>query len=99
MFVTVYTFHARPGREDAIVALYDQWQRDRRSFANGFVSGELYRDSRDPGAFISVASFESEHALRMLAATPEQDAWYRSLVGLTESEPVFTDCEVEWRAH
>lgn len=98
MFVTVYTFHARPGGEDTIVALFDEWQRERRPSAKGFVSGELLRDARDPGHFISVASFETEHALRALAETPEQDAWYRRLAALTEREPVFTDCEVEWRA-
>ena len=97
MFVTVFTFHAAPGREDAVVAHFEEWQRDRRPFAKGFVGSELYRDARDPGNFISVARFESEQALRTLAATPEQDAWYRKLVALAEREPVFTDCEVEWR--
>ncbi|HEY7976456.1 MAG TPA: antibiotic biosynthesis monooxygenase [Ktedonobacterales bacterium] len=97
MFVTVFTFHAKPGREDAVFTLFDEWQRDRRAFAKGFVSGDLYRDTHDPGAFISVASFESERDLRTLAATPEQDTWYRKLVALSEREPVFTDCEVEWR--
>lgn len=98
MFVTVYTFHAKSGTEDAVVALFDEWQRDRQPLAKGYVSGELLRDARDPGNFISVARFESEQALRAQAETPEQDAWYRKLVALTEREPVFTDCEVEWRA-
>ncbi|HEX6799042.1 MAG TPA: antibiotic biosynthesis monooxygenase [Ktedonobacterales bacterium] len=98
MFVTVYTFHARQGGEDAVIALFDEWQRERRQAARGFVSGELLRDARDPANFIALASFESEHALRALAETPEQDAWYRKLVALTEHEPIFTDCEVEWRA-
>lgn len=98
MFVTVYTFQARPGAEDAVVALFDEWQRDRRAFAKDFVSAELLRDARDPGHFISLASFESEHALRALAETAQQDAWYRKLIALTEREPVFTDCEVEWRS-
>jgi quinol monooxygenase YgiN len=98
MFVTVFTFHAKPDRAEAVVALFDEWQRDHRPLAKGFVGSELYRDSRDPGNFISVARFESEQALRTLAATPQQDAWYRKLVALTEREPDFTDCEVEWRA-
>lgn len=97
MFVTVYTFHAKPGAEDAVVALFDQWQHDRMPSAKGFVGAELLRDARDPGNFISLASFESEHDLRTLAETAGQDAWYRKLVALTEREPVFTDCEVEWR--
>ena len=98
MFVTVFSFHARLGDEDAVVALFDEWQRDRMPAAKGFVTSELLRDARDPGNFISIARFETEAALRALADTPEQDAWYRKLVGLTEREPVFTDCELEWRA-
>lgn len=97
MFVTVFTFHARPGAQDAVVALFDEWQRDRQPSAKGYVSGELLRDAHDPASFISVARFESEHALRAQAETPEQDVWYRKLVALSEREPVFTDCEVEWR--
>lgn len=98
MFVTVFSFHAKPGNEDAVVALFDDWQRDRMAASKGFVNSELLRDARDPGNFISIARFESESALRAVAAHPDQDAWYRKLVGLSEREPVFTDCEVEWRA-
>jgi quinol monooxygenase YgiN len=98
MFVTVFTFHAAPGHEDNVIALFDEWERDRRPSAKGFVSSELFRDARDPGNFISVARFESEQALRALAAAPAQDAWYRKLVALSEREPIFTDCEIEWRA-
>lgn len=98
MFVTVYTFHAKSGTEDAVVALFDEWQRERMPSAKGYVSGELLRDARDPGNFISFASFESEQSLRAQAETTEQDAWYRKLAALAEREPVFTDCEVEWRA-
>lgn len=98
MFVTVFSFHAKPGNEDAVVALFDEWQRDRMPAAKGFVNSELLRDARDQRNFISVARFESEAALRAVAANPDQDAWYRKLVGLSECEPVFTDCELEWRA-
>lgn len=99
MFVTVYTFHAKPGNEEAVVDLFEEWQHDHLPAAKGFVASELLRDARDPRNFIAVARFESEATLRAVAATPQQDAWYRKLVGLAEREPVFTDCEVEWRTH
>jgi quinol monooxygenase YgiN len=96
MYVTVFTFRASPGKEEAVVDLFEAWERDRMPAAKGFVASELLRDAGDPSSFISIARFESEAALRALAATPEQDAWYRDLVSLTLREPVFTDCEVEW---
>jgi|SRR5579859_5246658 len=97
MFVTVYSYRAKAGQEEAIIALFDEWEHDRLPRAKGFVSGELLRDIRDARSFITLARFESAEAARAAADAPEQDAWYRRLVNLTEQEPVFTDCDIEWR--
>ena len=97
MFVTVYSYRAKAGQEQAIIALYDEWERDRLPKTKGVVSGELLRDLRDSRSFISIARFESAEAARAVADAPEQDAWYRRLVNLIEQEPVFTDCDIEWR--
>jgi heme-degrading monooxygenase HmoA len=97
MFVTVYSYRAKAGQEQAIIALYDEWERDRLPKIKGFVSAELLRDLRDSRSFISIARFESAETANAVADAPEQDAWYRRLVDLTEQEPVFTDCDIEWR--
>lgn len=97
MFVTVYSYCAKAGQEQAIIALYDEWEQDRAPKTKGFVSAELLRDLRDSRSFISIARFESAEAANAIADAPEQDAWYRRLVNLTEQEPVFTDCDIEWR--
>jgi len=97
MFVTVYSYRAKAGQEQAVIALYDEWERDRLPKIKGFVSAELLRDLRDSRSFISIARFESAETANAVADTPEQDAWYRRLVSLTEQEPVFTDCDIEWR--
>ena len=99
MFVTVFTYRARAGEEDAVVALHEDWQRTRRDKARGFLTGELLNAQGDSRAFIDVARFETEDAARAVAADREQDAWYRRLTSLCESEPVFTDCVVAWQAH
>ena len=97
MFVTVFSYRAKSGQEQAVIALYDEWERDLLPRMKGFVSGELLRDLRDARSFISVARFESAEAANAVADAPAQDAWYRRLVALTEQEPVFTDCDIEWR--
>jgi heme-degrading monooxygenase HmoA len=99
MFVTVFRYRARPGEEDAVVALHEDWQRTRRERAVGFVDGQLLNIADDPRAFISVARFESEAAARENAHDGDQDAWYRRLASLCETEPVFTDCHVAWQGH
>ena len=98
MFVTVFTYRARAGEEDAIVALHEDWQRTRRHKAPGFLAGELLNAQGDARAFIDVARFDTEAAARALAADREQDAWYRRLTSLCESEPTFTNCFVAWEA-
>jgi antibiotic biosynthesis monooxygenase (ABM) superfamily enzyme len=97
LFVTVFTYRAKAGRENSIVALHEEWRRDRLSRALGYLSGELLRSMKDPRDFVDIARFESEEALRAVAADPEQDVWYRRLASLTEAEPVFTDCRRAWQ--
>ena len=97
MFVTVFAYRVKSGQEEAIIALHDEWERDRFPKAKGYVSGELLRDIRNERSFITIARFESAEAAQAVADAPEQDAWYRRLVNLIEQEPIFTDCDIEWR--
>ncbi len=97
MFVTVFSYRVQAGQEEAVIALHDEWERNHLPKTKGYVSGELLRDIRDTRSFITIARFENAEAARAVADTPEQDAWYRRLVNLTEQEPIFTDCDIEWR--
>ncbi len=46
MFVTMSTYKAKAGEEDAIIALHEDWQRHQQSRAKGYLSGELLRNVR-----------------------------------------------------
>jgi heme-degrading monooxygenase HmoA len=98
MFVAVCTYRARAGEEDAVIALHEDWQRNRRAKAKGYLSGELLNDVRDPQAFITIARFESRAAALMVAEDPEQITWYRRLVSLAEGQPTFTCYHNAWPA-
>ena len=95
MFIAVYTYRARAGEEDAIVALHEDWARNHHPV--GYVSGELLSAVHDPRTFVDVARYESEAAARALANDPEHVAWRRRLVSLTEADPAFTACHGAWR--
>ena len=97
MFVTVFTYRAKPGQEAEIVALHEDWQRNRLHSAPGYLSGELLRGIKDPQQFVTIARFESQAASEAIANDPQQDAWYRRLTSMTEAEPVFLDCLSAWR--
>lgn len=96
MFVTVSTYRAKAGEEDAIIALHEDWQRHVQPRATGYLSGELLRKAEDSREFIAIMRFESQEPARTLANDPEHDAWYRRVVSLTESVPLLTEYTSEW---
>lgn len=96
MFVTVSTYRAKAGEEDAIVALHEDWQRKMQHRVKGYLSGELLRKAEAPREFISIMRFESQESARTLANDPEQDTWYRRVVSLTDNVPKLTEYTSEW---
>jgi heme-degrading monooxygenase HmoA len=85
--MTICTYRARAGEEDAIVALHEDWQRTLRARARGYLSGELLHSAGNPLLFVAITRFESEAAARALARDPDHAAWRRRLASLAEVEP------------
>jgi heme-degrading monooxygenase HmoA len=97
LFVTVSTYRAKPGEEDAIIALHEDWQRKQGSKAKVYLSWELLRNIEAPREFIVIAYFASEELARAMVDDLNQDAWYSRLVSLMEEEPKCSDCRREWQ--
>ena len=98
MFVTVSTYRAKAGEEDAIIALHEDWQRHQQAQARGYLSGELLRNVDASREFIAIMRFESQEAAQVLANDPERETWYRRLVSLTEGISIRTEYMSEWQA-
>ena len=96
MFVTVSTYRAKAGEEDAIIALHEDWQRNMQPRARGYLSGELLRKVEDLREFIAIMRFESQESARALTKDPEHDAWYRRVVSLAENTPTLAEYTCEW---
>jgi hypothetical protein len=97
VFVMVSTYRAKPGEEDAIIALHEDWQRKHSLQAKVYLSWELLRNIEAPSEFIVIAHFESEELARAMAEYLEEDAWYFRLVSLIEEGPICTRCTSEWQ--
>jgi len=97
MFVTISTYQARVGEEDAIIALHEHWQRTLQPRVEGYLSGVLLRNIENVREFVSIRYFESQEAAEKLANDPEQGAWYQRIVSLTEDGPVTTGYVCEWQ--
>ena len=99
MFIVVYTYWARAGEEDAIVALHEDWQRTLRSRARGYLSGELLHNVQDPHAFIAIARYADETSAQAAAVDPDYVAWQRRIASLMEIEPAHTGYVCVWQAN
>ena len=97
MFVTVSTYKAKPGEEDAIIALHEDWQRNQQPRAKGYLSGELLRNVHDHNEFMAIMRFEDRESAQALASDAEQIAWYRRLVSLVKQVPLLTEYASEWQ--
>src|SRR5689334_17320987 len=96
MFVTMSSYRAKVGQEDAIIALHEDWQRHQQPRAKGYLSGDLLRSVNDSREFLALLRFESQEAAQALADDPEQKAWYRRLVSLTERARGIDEYTHEW---
>lgn len=100
MFGSIFLMRPKPGQEDAVVALFDRWDRERRPKIKGARAGHLYRNAQNPAELMAAVVFDSRDSYVANAGDPEQDRWYRELVALLEVEPRFIDGEVlrSWTA-
>jgi quinol monooxygenase YgiN len=98
MYVIVYTYRAHAGQEDAIVALHESWERDRRVRITGYLSGELLRVIQDPQAFIDITRYEDAATVQVVSADPEYIAWQQRLASLTESTVLGEAYDCAWRS-
>lgn len=95
--VTLTGGRARPGEDDAIIALHEDWAR-RRSNDSGLLSSEILIDPSDPRSFIAISHFADQAAADRSVQDPEHDAWRRRLASLSEDQLTRRDFISQWRA-
>ena len=96
MFGTIGHFRIKPGHEEQVRALTEEWERTIRPTIPGLVVSLSGRPVDRPGELVDVVLMQDEATYRALAARPEQDAWYRRLVEHLEAEPAWED--IAWES-
>lgn len=94
MFGTVARFAMKPGTEDQLLELSEEWWNNERRKTIGVVSETVYRRTSDPSEYIVAVVFESREAYEANAASPEQDEWYQHLRALMTRDPEWMDGEI-----
>src|SRR5690606_25945242 len=93
MYGSIFRMKVKPGRDEQVVDLYREWERDRQPKVKGALGSFLMRTDRDRNTLVGVAVFQDKQAYRANADDPEQDRWYRRLRENLEEDPEWTDGE------
>lgn len=91
MYGTIARFRVKPGAEAQLVQVQHEFEAMK---VPGFIRSTVYRMDADPNDYYLVVTFDSKESYRANADSPEQDARYRKLLTLLESEPTWHDGEI-----
>lgn len=91
MYGTIFRLRPQESREADVVALMEEWGQTRGPQVSGARAAYLLRSERRPGDLLGVAVFDDEATYRANATTSEQDAWYRRLRDLLDTDPEWED--------
>jgi antibiotic biosynthesis monooxygenase (ABM) superfamily enzyme len=91
MYGTVARFKLKPGMEARLVELDRQ---EQGVGIPGYVGSYVYRMDNESNVYYLAVAFESKEAYVANATSPEQDARYREMRELFESDPEWHDGEI-----
>ncbi len=94
MYGTVANLRLKSGSGPALVALMEEWGRERKPHVRGAVAGYVLQPDDRSSEAILVAVFEDRATYRANADDPEQDRWYRRVREHLEADPTWTDGEI-----
>jgi len=93
MYGTVFQIKVKPGQEQKLVEVFEEWGREREPKAQGSVATLLLKPDNKSGEFVGVAVFKDKETYTTNANDPEQDNWYRKMRELIQADPVWNDGE------
>jgi quinol monooxygenase YgiN len=91
MYGTIFRLQPRKGHEEDVVAHFDTWAKTQGERVEGAHATYLLDSERRPGELVGVAVFDDKSSYQANASSPEQDAWYRDLREMLETDPIWED--------
>ena len=93
--VTHFRIKAKPGEREAVLALFDKWQAERKPTATGFVRSMIASNLDDPDELMASVMFDTKEQYDANSSTPEQGAWYQELRSHLVADPDWFNGKVE----
>ena len=93
MYGTVAYMRVKSGRQDELVALFEEWRAQRKPRVQGALDSYVFKMDADPQDWILVALFEDRESYFANADDPEQAGWFGRFMEHLEEEPRWHDGE------
>jgi quinol monooxygenase YgiN len=96
MFGTVARLKVKPGREQKLMELDEQWRREHTGTLEqrGMIAEYIYKLEGKPDEFMLVVVFRDRQSYFANANDPETDRWYRQIREQLVDDPEWNDGEV-----
>lgn len=100
MFGTIARLKVKPGQEQAVVNLFEEWGREFRPRVKGAVAGYLYHSEASADDYLMVIEFADRDSYGANAQAPGQQEWYQRLYENLTEDPVWEDGRIvsHWHA-
>ena len=94
MFGTIFRMRPKQGQQQAVINLFEEFQRERGPKVPGALAGYVLRPVNAPDQLIGIAVFQDEKTYDANADDPAQAQWYERLKALLEADPEWEDGEI-----
>ncbi len=94
MYGTIAKIRVKAGQESQLVALIEDWWKNRAPKVKGARSSSVHRSSAAKNEWIMAVVFDSKENYEANASDPEQDAWYQQVAACLDGDPEWNDGEV-----
>lgn len=91
MYGTIARLKVKPGQEQTVVNLFDEWGREYRPGVKGAVAGYLYQSETNPGDCLMVVGFADRDSYHANAQASGQQKWYQRLRENLTEDPAWED--------
>ena len=93
MYGSIFRMRPVAGREQDVIEVFNEWERERMPNVRGVVGGFLMKPDANTGELIGVAVFENKDAYLANGNDPAQHTWFMKLRELLQSDPAWEDGE------
>jgi hypothetical protein len=86
---------SKAGEREAVIDMFDSWQRKRMPKVKGFVRSVIICNLRDADEFMAEVMFDSKDNYDANSNDPEQDTWFHELRSHLVADPEWFDGKLE----